>query len=191
MFGEIREFHQVKSRPIRIQFVGGLDPTEMLKEVLWPVSGMFDFVIDDIAPEFVVFGPYAPPPPRRKNVRVGYYCENIWPNLEVCDWAFGIPYEEQIGSDRYCRIEWHGIRPQELAKDIPAALTRPIPQRFCNFVFSNCVGFREDFFRALCQYKHVDAPGHSMNNQPSLDSEFQDESRWIRKRKFLSQYKFT
>ena len=70
-------------------------------------------------------------------------------------------------------------------------LSLPIPPRFCNFVFSNPVGFRESFFSALRRYKHVDAPGKSMNNRPSFDSEFANENRWIRKRRFLSQYKFT
>ena len=178
------------SPTIKVRLVNGLGLGEFLREVWWHLSSDFTFIECD-SPDYLIFGPYGPPPPEGNYVRIGYYCENIWPNLEACEWAFGIPYEEDVGSERYCRIEWHGIRPQELVKDVRAVMSRPIPPRFCNFVFSNKVGFRESFFRALCRYKHVDAPGCSMNNRPPLDLEFPDESRWVRKRKFLSQYKFT
>jgi len=163
----------------------------MLREVLWVVSDSFEFQEEEINPDFVIFGPYQPPPPAGRYVRIGYFCENSRPKVETCDWAFGIPYEEEVRNDKYRRIEWHGIKPQDLVKEIPAALSRPIPPGFCNFVFSNRVAFRESFFRALCQYKHVDAPGGSMKNHSSLDSETGDDTRWVRKRRFLSQYKFT
>jgi hypothetical protein len=175
---------------IKIKFANGLASTEMLHGVLWHVSDRFRFVESD-SPDFLVFGPYGAPPPAGDHVRIGYYCEYIWPDLNVCDWAFGVPYEEEVGSDRYCRIVWHGIRPQQLVKDIANIQDQPIPPRFCNFIFSNPVEFRESFFKALCRYKHVDAPGRSMNNRPPFDAEFSDESRWVRKRKFQSQYKFT
>ena len=177
--------------PVRIQFSGGLDRAEMLREVLWVVADEFEFIEDNHCPDYVLFGPYGPLPAPGNYTRIGYYCENIWPNLEACEWAFGIPYEEEIGSDRYCRIEWHGIRPEALVKDVSAALSQPMPPRFCNFVYSNPVGFREHFFRVLSRYKSVDAPGRSMNNRPSFDDEFADDNRWVRKRKVLAQYKFT
>jgi hypothetical protein len=163
----------------------------MLKDVLWVVDDRFQFVESE-HPDFLIFGPYGPPPPRLgDSTRIGYYCENIFPNMEVCDWAFGIPYEHEIDSDHYCRIEWHGIRPEALVKDLSTELDLPIPTRFCNFVFSNPVGFRENFFRALNCYKHVDAPGKSMNNRASFDPDYPGDNFWERKRKFLSQYKFT
>ena len=187
--GETRS--SVSSRKkVKLKFSNGLNSAEMLNEALWHIADTFQFV-ESASPDFLIFGPYGPPPPPGNYVRVGYFCENIRPNLQVCDWAFGIPYEEEIGSDRYCRIEWHGIRPQDLVKDIPAILSRPTPPRFCNFVFSNAVEFRESFFKTLSRYKLVDAPGRSMNNQLSFDLQFPDESRWTRKRKYLSQYKFT
>jgi hypothetical protein len=175
---------------VKIKFINNLNSAEMLNEVLWLVSDTFEFVVSE-TPNFLVFGPYGPPPPPGDYVRVGYFCEYMWPNMSVCDWAFGVPYAEEVDSERYCRIEWHGIRPQQLVKDITKIQAQPIPPRFCNFIFSNRVGLREGFFSELSRYKHIDAPGKSMNNQSSLDADYPDEDRWVRKRKFLSLYKFT
>jgi hypothetical protein len=180
-----------KLRRIRIQFVGGLDAKEMLSQALWVVSDLFEFILDNRNPDCVVFGPYSSPPPPGSYIRVGYFCENIRPHLQICDWAFGIPYEAEIKSDRYCRIEWHGIRPQQLVKDVDVMKKAPMPLKFCNFVYSNSVKFREGFFQALSQYKTVDAPGRSMRNRPSLEEENNDADKWVKKRRFLSQYKFT
>jgi hypothetical protein len=41
--------------------------------------------------------------------------------------------------------------------------------RFCNFLYSNDTPFRNKFFRILSKYKHIDSPGKSMNNMPSLE----------------------
>lgn len=173
-----------------LRFTNGLQFKEFVTDVLWHLADDYEFV-EDANAQFLIFGPYGPPPPPGNYVRIGYFCENVWPNLECCDWAFGMPYGEEVGSDRYCRIDWHGIRPEQLVRDLQSTATRPLPPRFCNFVFSNPVGFRESFFLALNRYRHVDAPGKSMNNMPSFDSDYRDDDKWVRKRKFLSQYKFT
>lgn len=179
------------AKPIKIKFANGLTYSDFVCQVLWIVADLFTFEETPDA-DFLIFGPYGPPPPIEPGVvRIGYYCENILPNLDICDWAFGIPYEEEIRSKRYCRIEWHNISPRELVKHADDVRRQPIPPRFCNFVFSNSVGFRETFFRQLSRYKRVDAPGRSMNNRPSLDGEYDDGDLWSRKRRFLSLYKFT
>jgi len=62
-------------------------------------------------------------------------------------------------------------------------------KRFCAFVYSNRVSFREQFFLELSKYKTVDAPGLSMNNMPSFDPE-PGKRDWDAKIRFLTNYKF-
>jgi len=174
---------------IRLRFANGLRFEEFVNDVLWVVRDIFDFIEHSDA-EFLVFGPYGPPPPPGAYTRIGYFCENIEPNMDICDWGFGVPYEEDVHHPRYCRIEWHAIKPTDLIKS-PEVAKQPTPKQFCNFVNSNPAEFRESFFRALNRFKRVDAPGKSMNNRPSFDLDYPHLDQWQRKRRFLSGYKFT
>lgn len=114
------------------------------------------------------------------------------PDMSLCEWAFGIPYNEEVKHPKYMRISWHGFDPNCLIKkDTRADCILSQKTKFCNFVYSNKVPFRESFFKRLSQYKRVDAPGQSMNNMPSIDVSMSNTSRWDRKRSFLADYKFT
>lgn len=189
MIIETEEHFKMRRKQISVKFMNGLDGEEFIRDVLWVVSDSFEIIPDTLA-KCIIFGPYGPPVDPGDYIRVGYFCENIIPNMDACDWAFGVPYEEEIGHPRYKRIEWHGIRPDHLSSPQRRAefyLTR----RFCNFVYSQPYPYREQFFRALGGYKHVDAPGQSMNNMPSLDDAYAGVNMWDRKRTFLSHYKFT
>lgn len=169
--------------------MNGLDGKEFINDVLWIISDYFEIIQDEPA-RCVIFGPYGPPVVPGNYIRVGYFCENIIPNMAVCDWAFGVPYEGEIDHPRYKRIEWHGIRPDQLSP--PQMDAEPcLKRRFCNFVYSRSQALREGFFQALSSYKHVDAPARSMNNMPSFDGEYTGMDMWERKRAFLSHYKFT
>jgi hypothetical protein len=152
----------------------------------------FDFV-EAPSPDFVIFGPYGNAiPPTGGPVRIGYFCENMFPDMSICDWAFGMPYEEDVGDPRYMRIQWHGFEPSDLIKrriDSPEQLLEN-KTRFCNFLYTNRVPYRERFFRELSKYKHIDAPGLSMNNMATIDADFNGD-RWPTKRRFLQHYKFT
>jgi len=179
-------------RRIRLKFTNGLAFADGVRDILFAVRDEYEFVESD-TPEVVIFGPYGSDiPPPGGPVRVGYFCENIRPDLSICDWAFGIPYEELVGDPRYMRIEWHGVQPQDLAKPAaidPEAVLRG-KTRFCNFLYGNPVPYRERFFRELSRYKRVDAPGRSMNNMPGIDSGVPGD-RWSAKRQYLQAYKFT
>jgi hypothetical protein len=125
-------------------------------------------------------------------VRIGYFCENIKPDLSICEWAFGVPREEDIKAPNYKRIQWHGLDPHSLLKKTgydpeQAAASKT---KFCNFLYSNKVPYREAFFKELSKYKKVDAPGRSMNNMPSIDTLYKGD-KWEIKKQFLSPYKFT
>jgi len=164
-----------------------------IREILSYVQHRFEF-IDSDDPDFIIFGPYGNDIPEKseKYTRIGYYCENVKPDMSLCEWAFGIPREEQVNNPRYRKIYWHNLDPQSLVK--PASYD---PEKiaggktkFCNFLYSHPVPYREEFFRQLSKYKKVDAPGKSMNNMASIDELFPGE-KWDQKKKFLSEYKFT
>ena len=177
---------------IYLQFTNGLSFAAGVRDILSPLRGEYEFVESE-DPEFVIFGPYGNAvPPAGGPVRIGYFCENMFPDMSICDWAFGVPYEEHVGHPRYMRIQWHGIDPVVLIKphlNSPAQLLTN-KTRFCNFVYGNPAPHRERFFRELSKYKHVDAPGRSMNNMASIDGDRKGDL-WQTKRRFLESYKFT
>jgi alpha(1,3/1,4) fucosyltransferase len=179
-------------KPIKIKFSNGLNFKDGLNEILNLVIPHYNF-IDSDDPDFIIFGPYGNEIPRKgKYTRIGYFCENILPDLSICDWAFGVPYEEEINHHRYMRIQWHGFNPDCLIKrNIAVEDVLEKKKKFCNFIYSNPVAFREEFCKQLSTYKHVDCPGKSLNNMKSIDSKMPYFSQWERKRNFLSEYKFT
>lgn len=179
---------------IKIHFKNGLNFQNFKKEVfdINEISELFDFE-ESNNPDFIIFGPYGNDiPPKGNYIRIGYFCENIKPDLSICEWAFGIPREEEINDPRYKRIQWHGTDPQLLIKpgnynseEIAAG-----KKFFCNFLYSHHVFYREEFFRQLSKYKKVDAPGKSMKNMQTIDEIYKGDI-WERKRQFLADYKFT
>ena len=144
-------------------------------------------------PDFIIFGPYGNDiPPKGNYTRIGYFCENIKPDLSICEWAFGVPRGEDVKHPNYKRIQWHGVDPHLLIKkpgDDPEKILAS-KTKFCNFLYGHQVPYREAFFTQLSKYKKVDAPGLSMNNMPGIDMLYKG-GKWEAKRQFLSPYKFT
>ncbi|PYS64745.1 MAG: hypothetical protein DMF74_05970 [Acidobacteria bacterium] len=180
------------AKQVKIKFTNGLGFASGVRDILNAVASQYEFIESD-RPDFVIFGPYGDEMPKGSFTSVGYYCENMKPDMSVCDWAFGTRYEEEVNHPRYLRIQWHGFDPNSLVKNdlnLDQAISRKT--RFCNFVYSNCVPFREKFCAELSKYKPVDAPGKSMNNMPGIESTNGVKGdMWQRKRAFISQYKFT
>ena len=179
-------------KTIKIRYQNGINRQIAEGNILNELIPEYDFIESD-NPDFVLFGPYGNDIPAPGNyIRIGYYCENFKPNMSICDWAFGIPHEDQVKHPRYKRIQWHGLDPQKLVKpsnpDVEEILAGK--KHFCNFLYSNRVPHREEFFRQLSKYKKVDAPGRSMNNMPGIDNLYKGDM-WERKKQFLSEYKFT
>ena len=179
---------------IKVRFQNGLTLEGFKKEVfdIEGLTSIYQFEESD-EPDFIIFGPYGNDiPPKGNYVRIGYFCENIKPDFSICEWAFGVPREEDINRPNYKRIQWHGVDPRLLVKPtgydpekIFASKTK-----FCNFLYSNNVSFREAFFKRLSKYKKVDSPGRSMNNMPAIDTVY-GGGKWESKKRFLSTYKFT
>jgi hypothetical protein len=179
---------------IKLRFQNGLNFEGFKKEVfdIEGLTSIYRFE-ESTNPDFIIFGPYGNDlPPKGNYIRIGYFCENIKPDLSICEWAFGVPREEDINAPNYKRIQWHGLDPHLLikkngydAEEIAASKTK-----FCNFLYTHKVPYREAFFRELSKYKRVDAPGRSMNNMPGIDR-FYKGDKWAIKKQFLSPYKFT
>lgn len=179
-------------KKIYLKFTNGLSFAAGVQDILSPLSREYDFVESE-DPEFIVFGPYGRAVyPLGSAVRVGYYCENFLPDMTVCDWAFGMPYEEEVRDSRYMRIQWHEVNPEDLIRTDLDAPERLLGRKakFCNFIYSNTVPYRERFFRELSKYKRIDAPGRSMNNMAGIDANSAGNI-WQTKRRFLEPYKFT
>ena len=107
--------------------------------------------------------------------------------MSECDWAFGVCHEEHVDHPRYMRFaRWsddtHLVRPWRDWTRYSSAKTA--------FAFSYMPSRRpiaKPSFGALSRYKHVDAPGRSMNNMPSIDP-VPGQIDWNAKRAFLRQY---
>ena len=178
-------------KQIKIKFINGISYDVALREILNCVTDNYDF-IESSSPDYILFGPYGNDiPPKGNYVRIAYYCENFKPDMSICEWAFGVPYETEVDHPKYLRIQWHGFDPNCLVKqNIDLDRIIETKTRFCNFVYSNSVHIREDFFQRLSKYKHIDAPGKSMNNMNTIDGDM-TKNIWQRKQEFLSNYKFT
>jgi alpha(1,3/1,4) fucosyltransferase len=170
------------------RFWQGATVEELVDLVLGDLKTEFNFEVSD-TPQLLLYGPYAGPMPQGDFLKVFIGCENVRPIMSECDWAFGVAHDDVIGHPRYMRIVRWG-------PPLPRARTttnwsRVLAEktRFCVFLFSNPMPFREAFFKALSRYKPIDAPGKSMNNMPSID-EGSSEGIWDTKIRFLRQYKF-
>lgn len=184
----------MSKRLIKLRFQNGLTFESFKKDVfdIDGLSALYDFV-ETAEPDFIIFGPYGNDiPPKGNYIRIGYFCENIKPDFSVCEWAFGIPREQDIKNPCYKRIQWHGLQPQCLIKPPGYDAEKIIASKtkFCNFLYSHRVPYREAFFTQLSKYKKVDAPGKSMNNMPNIDSLYTGD-KWAVKKQFISPYKFT
>lgn len=180
------------AKVIKIKFQNGINLKQATTEILNELEEEFIFE-ESNKPDFILFGPYGNNIPQPGNyTRIGYFCENIKPDMSVCDWAFGVPAEDKINHPRYKRIQWHGLDPQLLVKSADYDTEKILngKKHFCNFLYSHKVPYREKFFKQLSKYKKVDAPGKSMNNMQSIDSLYTGDV-WQRKKQFLSAYKFT
>ena len=110
-------------------------------------------------------------------IRIFYTGENISPDFNTCDYAFGFDHMEF--GDRYYRMplylmavfyrkeELEAVGDADFAKQL--AFTKDDLAKksgFCSFVYSNYLGddAREVFFDKLSSYKKVDSGGAYLNN---------------------------
>jgi len=123
-------------------------------------------------------------------VKVFLTGENVEPNMEACD--FAISHSALIDHPNHLRLPmwaYPGYLPESLIQTRCPDWERVADHkvRFCNFVYSNNVAFRNRIFTHFDQHKRVDAAGHCMNNMEG----WRVKNGYDAKLSFLEQYKFT
>ncbi len=143
------------------------------------------------------------PLPKGNYVKIFWANEHVRPDMKECDWAFSTYFEEEINHPRYMRLpimtndyqlKNFGIPPVE--KNIDFKKIKKEKTRFCNFIYSQDVPARNNFFKELSKYKKIDAPGRCMTNAPPIMGVKPNEARlsknWVLiKLNFIKKYKFT
>jgi hypothetical protein len=173
-----------------VNFFAGFDDARCLSHVLMDLADEFEFIFDD-EPDILLIGCYSQAPIGESSaLKVGYYTENMAPDLANCDYFFGCEYTQLIGHPRYCKRVFGPatIYAFDGCADPKAVLAQKT--EFCNFIYSSSIGHRERFFRALSRYKAIRAPGRSMNNCADLVDRY-DENWHTAKLAYLRKFKFT
>jgi len=185
---ELRERPRKKLKLGIARFWTGASYKQILDLLLPDLQNFYEFELSEF-PDVVLYGPYRGPMPKGQYTKVFIGCENVRPIMSECDWAFGVQHEDTIEDPRYMRFRRWGdnsrlIQTPKNWRDVAKSKTK-----FCLFLYSANVHFREAFFRVLSNYKRVDAPGRSMNNMRPIDSGPSD-SNWTNKISFMRDYKF-
>jgi hypothetical protein len=170
------------------RFWAGATAPDIVDTVLPDLKPYFDFE-PSASPQLVLYGPYAGELPKGTFTKVFIGCENVRPIMTECDWAFGVLHEDNVRHPRYMRLQRWGDDSHLVQQDKDWAEVLKSKTRFCAFLYANKCLYREAFFRALSAYKHVDAPGRSMNNMPGIDP-VPGQIDWRVKVEFLRAYKF-
>jgi hypothetical protein len=164
-----------------------------------PTAEQADIVV------YSAFDPKVPFPKRRRRLmpvippgkyqRVFITGENVWPDMNNCDWAFGFEYEREVNSPRYMRLPlyaWERDRTsgKTLLQQLHETIQDPPEQRarrpdFCAFIQQNRRAMlRRWIFRLLSLYRTVDAPGTVNSNCPPIGPTRSDKLAFLQTRKF-------
>jgi len=170
------------------RFWAGATTKEIVDTLLPDLLPYFEFEVST-APQILLYGPYTGQMPQGQFIKVFIGCENLRPIMSECDWAFGVLHEEYVRHPRYMRFMRWGDDSHLIQREKNWAEVLKSKTRFCAFLYTNRFSYREAFFRALSQYKPVDAPGRSMNNMPGIDP-VPGQIDWKVKVDFLRAYKF-
>jgi len=184
-------------RPVKIAFAKfwkSFDPED--NGIVRPLRRFYDVEISD-TPELVFYSDFSGEMPPGDYVKVFFTGECTRPPWGECDWAFTYDYDDHLRHYRLPSYVCH-CDAGELVKtpEKIAEWTRAKP-RFCNFVYSHPVPFREAFFQHLSQFKTIDSPGKRMNNMPPIGGhgdplQSRNARDWRQaKLDFLKSYRFT
>jgi len=138
-------------------------------------------------------------------VKIFFTVENALPKMDKCDWAFTNEYDEELKNPRHMRISNYTFYSIKDSKDLIKSkqnLKKIMKEKkkFCVFISSNDVGFRNNFFKELCKYKKVESWGKVLNNmgrgipktvEVDKNIKSKTETKELVPRDFLKQYKFT
>ncbi len=102
-------------------------------------------------------------------IRIFYTGENVFPNMNECDYAIGFDYCTM--GDRYIRfplyLAFYSQDVENMLKKHTSIDETNIKRKFCSMVVSNSIyadPIRKEFFEKISEYKKVDSGGRFLNN---------------------------
>lgn len=128
-------------------------------------------------PEYVIYNESDYEYLKYRGIRILFTGENVTPNFNLCDYAFGFDY--MTFGDRFYRMplylvsQFYSDAELDQAGDLDFTKSKPFSREelkrktaFCSFVYSNYLakGEREEMFNKLSEYKKVDSGGGYLNN---------------------------
>ncbi len=153
-------------------FPGPWIPNSILKIL----QSKYDVVIEDKNPEYVIYSVFGYEFLKYKNVvRIFFTGENVHPDFNLCDYAFG--FDWLILEDRYFRCpnyvfykEYSDIISNQSENK---KIKKSNDNYFCNFIYSNgnAHPFREKLFVELSKYKSIHSAGKFINNTGIIPGE--------------------
>ncbi|NNF04884.1 MAG: glycosyltransferase [Rhodothermales bacterium] len=147
------------------------------------LSGAFDLdLVDD--PDFLIYSCFGREHLRYDCVRIFYTGENRRPDFKSCDYAFSFDFPESERNFRLPLYRFYMDDPESLEHRHKSGFSsRRLPERFCNFLYSNeGAPERIAFFRLLSEQARVDSGGGVLNNMGGRVDD---------KIEFLRMYRFT
>jgi alpha(1,3/1,4) fucosyltransferase len=175
-------------------FTGSFNPTRIQKLL----AKKFDLTIDEENPDYIIYSifghQYLKYP---EAVRIFFVGENVHPDFNLCDYAFG--YDWMDFGDRFYRCPNYQLYDQfkNICDRKKSFLSKEDIKKykpnFCNFIYSNYNShpFRDEFYHLLNSYKKVDSAGSYLNNVGFTPGSAYKGDWSYEKVKFQKSYKFT
>ncbi|RDU71564.1 alpha-1,3-fucosyl transferase [Helicobacter aurati] len=119
-------------------------------------------------PDFLLYGSFGKKHLQYECVRIFYTGENVRTDWNIAD--YGIDFDFLEFGDRHLHLPLFMLYTRDLllaaTKHSRAQQFMESKQKFCSFLASNPHGdpYREQLFKAICQYKKVDSGGQWLNN---------------------------
>lgn len=190
-YSQFTECLDTTKKQIKIRFEAAYHETWIRR-----VLEKYYTIIDSNEPDFIFSGCINNEFLYYKNEAIKIFSspENSFPDFNYYDYAIGTP-TLNFGK----RYFWF---PYSLSCVVPEDIENPIyredlfDRKFCNFVYSNmsdweAIKIRNSFFTMLSRYRHIDAPGKSMNNMVNCITPRYGNGSSAGKINFIKNYKFT
>lgn len=175
------------------------DLNEYFMEYFTTILSEFAEVEVSNNPDFLISGVYGDDFLKYNCVRIIYISEEDEPDFNLFDYAIGyskmVFYDRYLEQPFYARLGYEKRLEESLEKHNKSIEYYLSKRKFCNFIYSNGFAdkFRQDAFRALNDYKHVDSAGRFLNNMGDIDiaGSRTSENYADSKIKFMQDYRFT
>jgi len=153
-------------KTIKIKFVDPILENPREKLIVKLLSRRYNVEFSD-NPDYLFYSVFGNSHHDYNCIRIFYTGENVVPNFNYCDYAFG--FNRIQFEDRYMRLPLWRMRESTLNKAInkPQLGKEAFQRKFCAMVISNTKqtdGFREKFFERLNAYQEIASGGKYKNN---------------------------